>query len=97
MNTLTQRTPMERVAENILHFYAQHPDLIHALLARMGAYKLTMRRGQIRCTCPLHRGNNPQAFAVWFDKGIPYWRCHTDCQIKGSLTKLDDEEVWRDV
>jgi DNA primase len=82
------QTPMTRLADHVCGYYAAHPDLIVSLLSMMGADKVRIHKGQIRCTCPIHKGNNNEGFAVWFDKGFPVWRCHTDCNDKGTLCKL---------
>jgi DNA primase len=82
------QTPLSRMADRVSEYYAAHPDLIVALLEFIGGYQIKHRAGQIRCTCPLHGGNNPDNFAVWFDKGVPVWRCMSDCANKGTLSRL---------
>ena len=73
----------------VLARYVQNPDLIRNLLERIGAQQIAEdRRGGFRCACPLHHGDNEQAFAVWVDKGYTVWRCHTRCQSKGNLVTL---------
>ncbi len=88
MNSVGIKSPIERVAEQVLRYYASHPDMIVGLLTKLGSEKITVRSNQIRGTCPIHRGRNPRNFAVWFDKGLPYWRCMSDCAARGALTKL---------
>jgi DNA primase len=82
------KAPIERVAEQVLRYYACHPDMIVALLTKLGSERISVKSNQIRGTCPVHRGRNPRNFAVWFDRGIPYWRCMSDCADRGALTKL---------
>lgn len=82
------QTPLSRLTDQIGGYYAAHPDLIVGLLQRLGADSIRPFKGEIRCTCPIHMGTNRNAFAVWFDRGYPVWRCHTDCADKGTLAKL---------
>ncbi|MCL2640306.1 MAG: toprim domain-containing protein [Phycisphaerales bacterium] len=81
--------PWRRTADCILQRYVRNPDLIRNLLERIGAEHISEdRRGGFRCACPLHHGDNQQAFAVWVDKGYTVWRCHTRCAAKGNLVTL---------
>lgn len=82
------QTPLSRRADQLSAYYAAHPDLIVSLLTRMGADRIRMMRDEIRSTCPVHQGHNPEALAVWFDKGFPVYKCHTDCNQKGTLSQL---------
>ena len=81
-------TPWQRTAEQVLRYYVSRPELVAALLERMGAQRINRDHRSIRCTCPLHHGDNDQAFAVWMDKGYIAWRCHTRCATKGNLVTL---------
>lgn len=85
---LVTQTPLSRLADSVCAHYVKRPDLIVALLHRLGAEKVRQFRGQIRSTCPVHMGSNDDAFAVWFDKGYAVYRCHTDCGEKGTLSQL---------
>jgi DNA primase len=77
-----------RVEAYVHKYYAEHPDLIERLLERLGASHLVRQGSSLRCTCPVHRGDNDTAFAVWWDQGVPKYVCHTQCATKGTLTWL---------
>lgn len=37
-------------------------------------------RGEFRCACPLHGGDNPNGFAIYESRGRMFWHCFTsDC------------------
>lgn len=61
-----------------------HDDLLALfpdLLARHVPH-LTIRGDQARGCCPVHHGDNPQAFSASLSKGV--WRCHA-CGAKGGV------------
>ncbi|MCX5659273.1 MAG: hypothetical protein NTW19_06060 [Planctomycetota bacterium] len=79
----------DRVETAVLEHYQRHPDLIVALLERLGATDVHRSSNLVRSTCPIHRGANPNNFVVWFDKGIPIFKCYSDCNTKKTpLTEL---------
>ena len=80
--------PWSRTADQVTQYYIARPELIHQLLERLGAQHVSQDHKSFRCTCPLHDGDNSQAFAVWFDQGYTVWKCHTDCADKGNLVTL---------
>jgi DNA primase len=81
--------PWSRTAQAVQQRYVDNPDLIGDLLEKIGARNITPHaRGSFRSTCPLHDGDNHQAFAVWVDKGYTVWKCHTRCAARGNLATL---------
>jgi hypothetical protein len=85
----TLYNPMRMVADRIAAYYVSHPDLLENLLVRLGAQNVKHRWGHsIECTCPLHGGDNPRGFTLYYDRGNPVWRCFTDTCGKGGLSWL---------
>lgn len=82
------KTQESRQADLVCMHYAQRPELIERMLRFMGAQHVKVYGNEIRCTCPIHRGNNPEGFVVWIDKGTAIWRCYTDCQMSGTIIRL---------
>ena len=69
--------------------YLRRPDLIRYLLERLGAQGLKAMSRGFSSTCPLHHGDNPQAFQIWTDRGFIGWKCYTRCGgDRGDLIKL---------
>lgn len=63
---------------------------LQALAEQAGAHFRRAGNGA-RSTCPLHGGDNPQAFEVYTaDDGRQRWRCHTSCGAGG-----DAGDFWR--
>lgn len=81
--------PWKRTADWVLAYYLRNPDMIRNLLERLGANNIEAvgSRG-FRCTCPLHHGDNDQAFAVWIDRGFTVWKCYSRCCATGNLVTL---------
>lgn len=71
--------------------FASNPDLIGNLLASLGAYGIKPLSKCFRSTCPIHAGNNPSNFAVWYDRETPIWQCYSKACGKGSLPRLPQE------
>ncbi len=60
---------------------------IEQVLDDNGSLGLLRRRGaQLVGPCPIHRGDNPNAFVVHVSKKI--WRCFTGCNAGGDLVEL---------
>ena len=60
-------------------------DNIISMLQYYGATDIDVRDNIIRCTCPIHKGNNKTAF-VW-NLETHLWYCHVD-KIGGDLIRL---------
>ena len=57
----------------------QNYDLIE-LVREAGGDPQPASRGEHRCACPLHGGDNPNGFAIYESRGRMFWRCFTrDC------------------
>ncbi|AVO23044.1 DNA primase [Bacillus phage Anath] len=65
---------------------------VRKVLKALGAEHLS-RSGEIRCCCPIHRGDNATAFVINESTGM--WFCHTGCLDGGDLFDLvmQSEEV----
>jgi len=72
------------------------------LLSRVNLVELVESAGariqhsgyEIRCACPLHKGDNPTAFSVYKgDDGHDRWHCHTKCDAGGDA--IDFIRRWR--
>jgi len=74
--------------ERMLRYLASRPDMLAGWLERMGANRIRPIKGGFHCTCPIHDGDNPNGFALWYEKGVPLWKCYTDCGAGGPLTTL---------
>lgn len=61
-------------------------DIVVSLLSYYGASSIDVQGEYIRCTCPIHKGDNASAF-VW-DLKEHLWYCHTGCHTGGDLIKL---------
>lgn len=61
-----------------------HDDLLALFPALLEQYvpHLTVRGDQARGQCPIHHGDNPQAFSASLSKGV--WQCHA-CGAKGGV------------
>ncbi len=78
-----------RLADRVLAYYVQHPELLEKLLQRLGVETVEHRWGHdLRCACPLHGGQKKQNFRLWYHQGIPRWRCFSDACGSGDLVKL---------
>ena len=76
---MSQSNPAQQLFKNaVLAHYANHPDLIQALVASLGSQQVHMQGSQVRGTCPIHNGTNNKNFVVWFDTGIPIWKCYSN-------------------
>ncbi|MBI5945478.1 MAG: DUF927 domain-containing protein [Chloroflexi bacterium] len=63
------------------------------LVERAGA-KLHRSGYEMRCTCPLHKGDNPTAFSIYKgDDGHDRWHCHTKCAAGGDT--IEFVRRWR--
>lgn len=71
-----QKTPVERIRDAVKG---------KELLEHYGAQRMT-GRGSIRCTCPIHQGDNPSAF-VWTESN-KLWYCFTGCMEGGDAFDL---------
>ena len=53
----------------------------YAILEYFGATHITNRGRYISCTCPIHKGDNPDGFCVYIhdSSGLPifFWKCYT--------------------
>ena len=81
--------PWTRTARQVQDVYLRRPDLIRYLLERLGTQCLKVSARGFSSTCPIHNGDNPQAFHVWIDRGFVGWKCYTRCGgQRGDLIKL---------
>ena len=81
--------PWTRTARQVQDVYLRRPDLIRYLLERLGTQCLKVSARGFSSTCPIHNGDNPQAFHVWIDRGFVGWKCYTRCGgERGDLIKL---------
>jgi len=63
-------------------------------LAQQAGTKLQRSGGELRGMCPLHKGDNPTAFAIYTDpNGHPRWRCYTKCDAGGDA--IDFVQRWQ--
>jgi len=63
-------------------------------LAGQAGTKLQRSGGELRGTCPLHKGDNPTAFVIYTDpNGHPRWHCHTKCDAGGDV--IDFAQRWQ--
>lgn len=63
-------------------------------LAQQAGAKLQKSGGELRGTCPLHKGNNPTAFVIYTDPhGQSRWHCHTKCDVGGDA--IDFVQRWQ--
>ena len=76
-------------------------DRIADVLNYYGVNRVHNFGSTIRCTCPIHGGDNPTSF-VWKDNGL--WFCHTACGRGGDvfnfvaeMENLDDETNFKEV
>jgi 5S rRNA maturation endonuclease (ribonuclease M5) len=80
---------LKRHATRIEQFYVNHPNLIEDLMFKIGAERVVHVHGQyVKCTCPIHMGNKPEGFRVWYASGRAIWKCFTDDCGKGGLVQL---------
>jgi DNA primase len=79
-----------------------NPLNLDLLLSRVNLVELVEHAGakihrsgyEIRCACPLHKGDNPTAFSVYKgDDGHEHWHCHTKCATGGDA--IDFVQRWR--
>lgn len=79
-----------------------NPLNLDLLLSRVNLVELVERAGaklqrsgtEIRCACPLHKGDNPTAFSVYQgEDGHDRWHCHTKCNAGGDA--IDFVRRWR--
>jgi DNA primase len=62
---------------NVVDYIKKEID-IFTLLKSIGANKISNQSHEIRCSCPIHQGDNPTAFV--YNKSNQLWYCHTsDC------------------
>src|SRR5688572_2137600 len=59
---------------------------------RAGA-KFRRTGGEYRSHCPIHGGDNPNAFAVWVEDGKQKWKCFTRGCGVGDV--VDFIQVWQ--
>jgi 5S rRNA maturation endonuclease (ribonuclease M5) len=63
-------------------------------LAQQAGAKLQRSGGELRGTCPLHKGDNPTAFVIYTDpNGQSRWHCHTKCDAGGDA--IDFVQRWQ--
>jgi len=63
-------------------------------LAQQAGAKFQRSGGELRGTCPLHKGDNPTAFVIYADSnGHPRWHCHTKCDAGGDA--IDFVQRWQ--
>ena len=63
-------------------------------LAQQAGTKLQKSGGELRGTCPLHKGDNPTAFVIYTDvNGHSHWHCHTKCDAGGDA--IDFVRRWQ--
>lgn len=63
-------------------------------LAQQAGAKLQKSGGELRGTCPLHKGDNPTAFVIYTDpNGHSRWHCHTKCDAGGDA--IDFVQRWQ--
>jgi 5S rRNA maturation endonuclease (ribonuclease M5) len=66
---------------------------LEEIAERAGA-KLKRSGGELRGSCPLHKGDNPTAFVVFRDQaGHERWRCYTQCDAGGDA--IDFVQRWQ--
>lgn len=58
-------------------------NIIHDLLVQNGARRITDHGDSYRSTCPLHHGDNPEAFVWNYRTGL--WYCFTGCNTGGDI------------
>ena len=87
---------------NSHHTTRFNPLNLDLLLSRVNLVELVESAGakiqrsgyEIRCACPLHKGDNPTAFSVYKgDDGHDRWHCHTQCDAGGDA--IDFIRRWR--
>lgn len=83
-------SPDHMVAEKlILSHLSQHPEIMVSLLENLGGNHITHNSTQIRSTCPIHHGDGRTNFVIWYDRGIPIWKCLSrQCGNGGPITRL---------
>jgi 5S rRNA maturation endonuclease (ribonuclease M5) len=63
-------------------------------LAQQAGANLQKSGGELRGTCPLHKGDNPTAFVIYTDpNGHTRWHCHTKCDAGGDA--IDFVQRWQ--
>lgn len=87
MNALV-KTPEQRMLEQVNAYYLSQPHLVERLLLWLGARSVHSFDGEIRCNCPIHRGNSRSNFAVHWDRGFLVWKCYSDSCGRGDLCSL---------
>lgn len=79
----------DHVEERLLRILASRPDMLADWLERLGANRVRPIKGGFHSTCPIHQGDNPNGFALWYEReGVPLWKCYTDCAAGGPITTL---------
>lgn len=74
-------------SERFSFAYLKQKISITTVLADKGILPQLIRRGdRLYGPCPIHRGDNPQAFVVSLKKNL--WHCFTGCQSGGDLIEL---------
>lgn len=56
------------------------------LLEHYNAINIVQHGNEIRCSCPIHKGDNPTAFV--FNTENKLWYCHTHCHTGGDIYDL---------
>lgn len=56
------------------------------LLKQYGVTNVSEHGNTIRCSCPIHKGNNPTAFVMNTESKL--WFCHTKCHVGGDIYDL---------
>ena len=82
-----QHNTWTRMNQVVNSYYLNHPELIENMLRKVGAQNIRSMNGEIRCTCPLHKGDG-QNFVVWYDRGMITWSCLSHHCGKGPLSLL---------
>lgn len=72
----------------VLHkTFSSHHDLIERVMAQMGAERIKLAKREYRCTCPIHRGKDPN-FAIWFHNDVVTWKCLSHACGRGPIHTL---------
>lgn len=75
--------------DNIRENVDSKPDVIVQILESMGAEEIRVKSNCITSTCPLHGGDNPGGFIVYYNNnGTSLFKCFTRCGKKGDLARL---------
>ena len=84
-----QKLYFDSVARQVSAHFMVNPAKLEALVSHLGGRDIVHRWGHdIRSTCPIHHGDNNQAFVLWYDRRQPTWKCFTDCHMQGNLVYL---------